>query len=242
MKFKKKDLFGVLFIVSLTLSILAAIIFIIAYNSRPLQSSVVLTDVSRAVVILDAGHGGADGGAVSLNNVPEAQINLKITFKIRDFMGFLGIPAALTRDSEGSLDYDPGKTLRENKSADIKARLRMSQNMPLCDFLSIHLNKFGQSKYYGAQVFYGDKNADSQRLADTIQSALREYLDKDNERQAKPAPKTVFLMKNIEAPTVTVECGFLSNPEEEARLVSDEYQTMVAIAVTKGYTEYLRSS
>ena len=242
MKLKKKDILGVLFIASLTLCILAAIIFIIAFNSRPLQTSAVLTEFKRPVVILDAGHGGADGGAVSLNNVPEAQINLKITLKTRDIMSFIGIPSVLTRSDESSLDFDSDRTLRENKIADIKARLKTAQEMHFCDFLSIHLNKFSQSKYYGAQVFYGCKNIKSETLAETIQSALREYLDENNDRQAKKAPETVFLMKNIESPAVTVECGFLSNPDEEAKLISDGYQTQIAIAIMKGYAEYLKSS
>ncbi|MBQ7624617.1 MAG: N-acetylmuramoyl-L-alanine amidase [Clostridia bacterium] len=227
-------------LIVLTICALAFIIVIISYNSRPISPTAAPGSYSKPLLILDAGHGGADGGAVSPNGTQEAGLNLSIVLKTRDIMCFLGIPARLTRSGEGSLNHDPSKSLRTNKVADIKARLAVSREYPDCDFISVHLNKFSQSKYRGAQVFYGLLNERSATLAQSLQDALRSFLDPDNNRKIKPSPDSVFLMKNIKAPAVTVECGFLSNEEEEKKLLSDDYRKQTAIAVACGYALYLK--
>lgn len=227
-------------VVSLTILLIAVIIGLIAYNSRPLEKCSAFVTVFHPTVILDAGHGGVDGGAVSLNGTEEAPINLSITKKTRDIMAFVGINAILTRSDGQSLNYATNKTTRENKNADLRARLEFAKLNADCDFLSIHLNKFEQSKYFGAQVFYSLGNESSVLLAETLQNSLIEYLDSSNTRKAKQSPDSVYLMKNIASPAVTIECGFLSNPEEELKLRSDEYQTHIALAITKGYIDYIK--
>ena len=192
-------------------------------------------------LLLDAGHGGLDGGAVSPNGVSEAEINLAITLKTQALLRFVGISGDLTRTDGQSLNYNPDASARENKNADLNARLALSKERPELDFLSIHLNKFEQEKYYGAQVFYSPNTERSKQLAQCLQDNLRLVLDKDNDRRIKLAPDSVMLMKNINSPAVTIECGFLSNAREEALLQQDTYQTKIAIAIANGYIQYLES-
>ena len=219
----------------LTLLTLIAIILIITVNS---QTKFVVQEVAiRADVILDAGHGGMDGGAVSADGVCEAPITLAIAQKTQQLMLFCGANAIMTRNDALSLDYREGASARENKNADLQARLALSRQYPSCPFLSIHLNQFPQAQYEGAQVFYG---ASGQVLAQSLQSTLKAVLDPENERVCKPAPEGVFLMKNIAAPAVTIECGFLSNPEECAKLQQDSYQTRIALAIVSGFEIYNR--
>lgn len=219
----------------LTLLTLIAIILIITVNS---QTKFAVQEVPiRADVILDAGHGGMDGGAVSADGICEAPITLSIAQKTQQLMLFCGTNALMTRNDDTSLNYRDGASVRENKNADLQARLALSRQYPNCPFLSIHLNQFSQAKYSGSQVFYGPNG---QRLAETLQFCLKAVLDPENERVCKPAPEGVFLMKNISAPAVTIECGFLSNPEECAKLQQDPYQTRIALAIVSGFEIYNR--
>ncbi|MBR5536313.1 MAG: N-acetylmuramoyl-L-alanine amidase [Clostridia bacterium] len=188
-------------------------------------------------VILDAGHGGLDGGAVSADGVCEAPITLVVAQKTQALFGFCGKTALMTRNDDTSLGYRPDASARENKNADLHARLEIARDYPECPFVSIHLNKFSQPQYAGAQVFYGGAG---EQLAQTLQEALRTALDPENQRVCKPAPEGVFLMKNIQGPAVTVECGFLSNEEECAKLQRDDYQTKIALALVSGYERYSR--
>ena len=216
------------------------IIIVTSYRSRPISTFSYASPIYPCV-ILDAGHGGFDGGAVSENGTAEKALNLDITLKTRDFLRFLGICSRLTRENDGSLGFDESKSMRENKNADILAREKIAESYPECDFLSIHLNKFQQSKYRGAQVFSGLKNEKSQILAQKLQSALL-LIDKSNTRKAALSSDKVYLMKNISSPAVTVECGFLSNPAEEKLLLTDEYRLKAAMAIAKGYIDYLGGS
>ena len=219
----------------LTLLTLVAIILIITVNSKTKFAVQEIT--MRADVILDAGHGGMDGGAVSADGICEAPITLAIAQKTQHLMQFCGTNAIMSRSDDSSLNYQENATARENKNADLKARLELSRKYPDCPFLSIHLNQFSQAKYAGAQVFYG---ANGEQLAQHVQTALRAVLDPKNDRVCKPAPENVFLMKNITAPAVTIECGFLSNPDECHKLQQDAYQTRIALAIVDGYKNYNR--
>lgn len=219
----------------LTFLTLIAIILMIVVNSKTRFASELIE--MQVDVILDAGHGGIDGGAVSADGVCEAPITLAIAKKTRDLFGFCGKTALMTRSDDQSLDYRPGSSARQNKNADLNARLEIAGQYPQCPFLSIHLNQFSQAKYAGAQVFYGGAG---QKLALALQDSLRAALDPGNERVCKPAPEGVFLMKNIRNPAVTIECGFLSNPEECAKLQQDDYQTKIALAIVSGYEVYNR--
>lgn len=186
-------------------------------------------------LVLDAGHGGFDGGAVGANGTTEQHINLCITRGVRDLAGLFGIPSVLTRDDEEALDYKPGRAVRENKVADIKAREAACAQVANPVFISIHLNKFEQAQYFGAQVFYSKNNAQGKPLAESIQASLIEGIQNGNTRVAKQAADTIYLMKKLDCPALVVECGFLSNPAEEARLGQTDYQTQLAVCIVSGY-------
>lgn len=219
----------------LTLLTLIAIILVITVNSKTKFAAGEIR--LQADLILDAGHGGMDGGAVSPDGICEAPITLAIAQKSQALFGFFGKHALMTREDDGSLDYREGGSARENKNADLSARLSVAKQYPGSPFLSIHLNQFPQAKYSGAQVFY---NGQGQMLANALQAQLRAVLDPENDRVCKPAPDGVFLMKNITGPAVTIECGFLSNPDECTRLQQDQYQTKIALAIVSGYETYVR--
>ena len=161
-------------------------------------------------------------GAESSNGVTEAQINLEIALKLQKLLEQSGSTVILTRSDENEI-YDAGSdTIREKKVSDMKNRVKIGNESSADIFVSIHLNKIDQSQYDGWQTFYKTNNEESKRLATTIQNNLNEAMQKENSRT--PAQlNTVYLMKNVEIPITIVECGFLSNPEEESLLQTDEY-------------------
>ena len=226
----------------LTFFFLTVIILVISSNSRVPEHHVAGDTMLDVAVILDPGHGGLDGGAVSENGTTEAPITLAISQKSQAVLSFVGVSSVLTRDTEQSLGYDPSASLRENKNADLRKRLKIAERYPSSVFISVHLNRFSQAKYYGAQTFYGVCNPESKHLAEALQEQMICLLDPQNERKAKRIPNTVYLMENVKNPAVTLECGFLSNPREEALLKSDIYQVKIALAVMSGYLHYQKGS
>ena len=192
-------------------------------------------------ILIDAGHGGMDGGTSSKNGTVEKSINLSIAVKLRECLQKLGYEVAMTREEDTGL-YSTSGTIRQRYTEDLNKRcdLKKSSN---CDmFISIHLNYFTQSKYSGAQVWYSDYK-DSAILAGTIQRNLRIDLDPNNKRVQKPA-KTAYkiLRENDTMPSVIVECGFLSNYEEEQKLKSVEYQEKIADSISKSIINFFNSA
>lgn len=226
----------------LTLAVVAVIMILISRHSRIPESHVSRQFTLDILAVLDAGHGGLDGGAMSEHGVTEAPITLSVCQKTQALMRLFGVSAVMTRTDENSLDYDPNADVRTNKNADLKARLAVAQAHPGSDFLSIHLNKFQHSQYFGAQVFFPRNQQESKRLAEAIQNRMVCALNPANTREAKAIPNPVFLMERVTAPAVTIECGFLSNPEEEQKLQTDGYQIQISISVMTGYFDYLKGS
>ena len=184
--------------------------------------------VTRAApLILDAGHGGEDGGAVSVTGVPESRVNLELVQKLRDTLALYGVNPVVLREEDVSLHDPEASTLREKKRSDLKNRVRAVEAVEGGTLLSIHQNSYPGSQYRGAQVFYAPTGG-SRELAELLQTALREELQPDNDRQAKPIPESVYLMNHVSCPAVLVECGFLTNPEEEALLRDGGYQRQLA--------------
>ena len=237
---KNVKLKRIIFWSTLTITITAVIITVIIFNSTPLKPCINSTTSYPPQVIVDAGHGGIDGGAASASGTAEADINLDISIKTRDIMKLLGVSVIMTRSDQNSLDYNESKSIRDNKNSDLKARLKLASDNPGHDFLSIHLNKFEQSKSYGAQVFYSKNNPASKIIAERIQQAFVSCIDSTNKRISKQSHDSIYLMKHINSPAVIIECGFLSNPEEERLLMTDRYRTQIALAITKGYLEYIK--
>lgn len=191
---------------------------------RPVQNT------AAAPVILDAGHGGEDGGAVSITGVPESQINLEIVLKLRDILALCGADPVLLREEDISLHDAGASTLREKKRSDLQNRVAAVEAVDGATLISIHQNTYPSAKYHGAQVFYAPTEG-SQALAEHFQAALRDQLQPDNERAAKKIPDSVYLMNHITCPAILVECGFLTNPGEEAMLRDQGYQRQLAMVL-----------
>ncbi len=194
--------------------------------------------VSNRIIILDAGHGSPDGGAVGPSGIMEKDINLSITAKLQALIEQSGGIVIVTRADDNSI-HDYGKrTIREKKRSDLKNRKEMISDVEADAIISIHLNKFEQSKYYGAQTFYAKEAPKSKTLAQCIQKELIETINNGNDREIKPIPDNIFLFKQVSVPAAIVECGFLSNPEEERLLQTDNYQKKIAWAIYLGVMKY----
>lgn len=189
-------------------------------------------------VVLDAGHGGVDSGAVSCTGVYESQINLEITRKLNDLMHLLGVHTIMIREDDRSV-YSEGTTIAAKKVSDIRNRVKTVNNVPKALLISIHQNNFPQEKYSGAQVFY-NTNPGSKELANEMQTAFRVYLNPFNKRQTKKS-SGVYLMEHINCTGILIECGFLSNPREEALLRDSEYQKKISAVIATTVSQYLNT-
>ena len=185
-------------------------------------------------LILDAGHGGEDGGAVSLSGAAESRINLAIVQKLDQLLGFCGQPAILLRTEDISLHDSGAVTLREKKASDLKNRAARVEQAANATLLSIHQNSYSDSRYRGAQTFYAP-TAGSRELAEHIQAALIASLQPENSRQAKAVDGSVYLMNHVSCPAVLVECGFLSNSEDEAQLLDEGYQRKLSLVLASAW-------
>ena len=193
------------------------------------QASVALPE-GPPVLIIDAGHGGEDGGAVSVSGQVESAINLSVALRLDALMGFAGVASVLLRDSDVSLhDADAG-TVAEKKKSDLQNRVARVNATDNAVLISIHQNTYTDSGNRGAQVFYADE-ASSLVLAQTAQEALRLALDPDNTRKPAKIPDSVYLMKHVTRPAILAECGFLSNPTEDQLLNTDAYQIKISMAL-----------
>ena len=220
-----------------------AVWFALDSLGRTLESRAVgLPTTTRPVVILDPGHGGMDGGAEG-NGIIEKNVNLVIAHKVREFCTLFGFEVKMTRETDVSI-HDEGKTtIRSQKNSDLKNRLKLMTANPSSVAVSIHLNKFPQSRIKGAQVFYAPKSPGSEELAQIVQDNFRGLLQPENTRQIKKADSALFLLyNNTVTPAVPVECGFLSNPEEAALLSSEDYQDRVAFAICCSLLEFYDGS
>lgn len=193
---------------------------------------------SDYVLVLDAGHGGEDGGAVSQAGDKESDINLAVVLRMDQLMGFCGVPVTLTRDSDRSIHDPSANTLREKKVSDLRNRVAMIEEIEGALLVSIHQNSYPDPRYSGAQVFYGGAEG-SQLWGEYVQEVLRESLDVSNERAAKKIPDTVYLMNHITCPAILVECGFMSNGEEVSLLLTSAYQKKMAAVLSGACLQYL---
>ncbi|GAA0106862.1 N-acetylmuramoyl-L-alanine amidase CwlD [Paraclostridium sordellii] len=227
-------------IIGVFLCFLCIFIFEVNRNSQDVMSYMPITN---KVILLDAGHGGMDPGATNEDkSILEKDINLQITLKLRELLESSGCLVLLTREEDTSLyEEEAGKTTRQKYNENLKNRRKMIEESGVDAFVSIHLNKFEQSKYYGAQTFYPEGQNDSKLLSQFIQDELKRVVDKTNQRKIKPS-KDIYLLKENKIPSVLIECGFLSN-EKESKLLNDEkYQEKVAWAIYAGIQKYFGSN
>ena len=192
---------------------------------------------SDKTIVIDAGHGSPDEGAESKTGTTEAQINLKIALKVQNLLEQTGSTVILTRSDENGIYNSNTSTIKQKKITDIKNRVKIGNESSADIFVSIHLNKIPQQQYYGWQCFFNSKNENSKILAEQLQENLNKSMQKENKRVALKL-NSIYIMKNVEIPISIVECGFLSNPEEEKQLQEDEYQNRLAWGIYNGITEY----
>lgn len=195
--------------------------------SPPLEELETDTHVRRRIV-LDPGHGGKDGGAVSLTGNHEKRLNLDISLSIRDVLHILGYEVILTRETDTELTHSDGGT---RKMQDLKGRLDIAENNSEAVFVSIHMNKFSVSKYSGLQVYYSPNDVNSFTIASNVQDTVKSVLQPINERKIKKADSSIFLLYKIKSPAILIECGFLSNPYEAELLDTTEYRQKLSSTI-----------
>ena len=194
-----------LILIGLTALILMMMAATLAQLNELMQPAMEPVALGRGrALILDAGHGGEDGGAVSITGVPESQINLAIVLKLRDVLGLYGVAPVVLREEDISLHDSEAGTLREKKRSDLKNRVAMVEEIEGGTLLSIHQNTYPGSRYHGTHVFYAPTEG-SQKLAEHFQNSIKTALQPDNERAVKQIPDTVYIMNHVTCPAILIE-------------------------------------
>ena len=209
------------------------------YSNQDIETSAIPSLNKK--VIIDAGHGEPDGGATTPSGVKEKDLNLKVARKLAALMENSGAEVIMTRNDDKGIYSQGKKTINEKKVSDLHNRKKIMDESGADVFVSIHMNKFEQSQYYGAQVFYSTNDEQSKIIAETVQKELIENIDNNNTREAKPTLDSIFLLKHATIPAIVVECGFLSNPEEARLLQTDSYQDKLAWSIYIGLVKYFNS-
>ncbi len=234
----KKQVFSCRFLAFLLfLSILFAILFGVAEATRPKKELDVLNNENSSppkTVILDAGHGGEDGGASSKDGLLEKDLNLALALAMRDILTANGVKVVLTRETD-TLLYDRNVDFQgRKKMLDMAARLKIAQDSSDAVFISLHMNTYPHPSCEGVQVWYSDNNDASLGLAKTIHSTTQELLQPENDRPVKRSGSSIYLLHHLECPAVLVECGFLSSPAEAALLGDEGYRQQLALTLCMG--------
>ncbi len=206
------------------------------------NQTVMTVSNEKPIIIIDAGHGGEDGGTQTSDGTLEKDINLSIGILLNSLLKEKGFQTKLVRDGDYLIYDKKCTTIREKKKSDLNNRLKLVNETPDCILLSIHQNYFQESKYSGAQVFYSGNNTESLRLAQIIQDTIKADIQPENTRQIKESGSEIFLLYNSSVPSVMVECGFLSNYEEAQNLKNIQYQNKIAKAIADGLTEFINKS
>ena len=193
------------------------------------------------IIIVDAGHGGEDPGAVGVNGVLEKDINLQMALEIGRAFEEKGYIVVYTRTDDRLLYSEEENIKGIRKISDLKNRCKVAARYPDSIFVSIHMNSFGSSKYSGLQVYYSEKNEASQGLANSIQNKVISDIQKDNNRTTKPG-KDMYILENIDNTAVLIECGFLTNKAECEKLSKKEYQKELSFSIVCGIIEYIEKS
>ena len=191
------------------------------------------------MIVIDAGHGGEDGGAVAADGTVESGINLAIAQDLDALLRFLGCETRMTRTEDAAIYSDGARTLREKKASDLKNRVALVNETPNAVLLSIHQNSLPSSPVtHGAQTFW-NRQEGAEALARTLQAGLNPVVNTHRAKEPKQIPDSIYLMNHVDAPAVLVECGFLSNREEAARLQQEDYQKTLATVIAAGYLRWM---
>lgn len=221
---------------TLVIGILIGVIVNATENKSTLASA-----ESELVIVIDAGHGGEDSGAVGINGAYEKDLNLAIALAVGEELKNRGYNIVYTRIEDKML-YTPEENIKGmRKISDLKNRCKITNQYDNCIMISIHMNTYGSSKYSGLQVYYADGNEESRELATRIQNSVRSKIQPDNNRQVKNG-KSLYLLDNSNGTPVIVECGFLSNEAECQKLSQKEYQKELSFSIIYGIIEYINES
>ncbi len=221
--------FGILFVL---------LIVLFSANLAVQQASANIRTNVLPCIIVDAGHGGEDGGAQSKSGILEKELNLAIAKKVNVLLQTLGFETEMTR-TDDLLHYDDAcVTMREKKVSDIRFRSELLKKTPNAVFLSIHQNHYSEPRYSGAQVFYSLNRPESKVLAEALQTSIVRTLQPENKRTIKPCGPEVYLIYNAQKTAVMVECGFLSNPAEAEKLNDENYQKALSLCIVQGLLDY----
>lgn len=227
-------------ILFINLTIIFSIFFYSLNSFNSLMSeNVSSTPISNHTIILDAGHGYPDGGAIGNDGSIESELNLDIVLKLQNLLESANCTVVLTRSDENGIYETSSDTIRKQKVSDMKNRVQIGNNSDAEIFLSIHMNKLAQQKYSGWQTFYKNQDETSKKIAQNIQTSLNYFIKKENNRTIKSI-SDIYLTKHVEIPLVLVECGFLSNSEENKLLQVDSYQNELAWSIYIGLMDYFK--
>ena len=210
------------------------------FNNKSAVSALSADFRDVPTVVIDAGHGGEDGGAVSLSGVCESTINLAIAKRLDAAFCLVGCPTVMLRQSDVSLHSEDAVTLRQKKVSDLHNRAEAVSSLDDAVLISIHQNSYPGSRYSGAQVFFRPDER-SKLLSEHIQTSLIQNVDPTNNRQIKQIPESIYLFNHISCPAVLIECGFLTNPGEEQLLQQPAYQTKLAVSIASSYLIHFTS-
>lgn len=224
----------VLFCFLFVLIFSSAVYFLFNMNWTEASSSV----KTLPTVIVDAGHGGEDGGAVAVDNTNEKDYNLEIALKLEQILKLNGFRVIMTRTTDTMTCDDGLNTIRSRKVSDIKNRFKIIEENPDAVFVSIHQNKFPDASQHGTQVFYAGNNPQSKVLADMIQQTVVNGLQPENKRVTKKSGKEIYVLYHANSTAVLVECGFISNYSDLQKLKSDDYKTQMAMLIADGIIKY----
>lgn len=232
MKLKRRTYYviiGIMFVIYIGL-------IIVAFSNLKQFTQANSSYVNDVTIVIDAGHGGEDGGATA-NDITEKDINLSISNMLADIFKASGFNVITTRTEDVMINTS-GESLRERKVSDMKNRLEIFNKNQNNVVISIHQNKFTQEQYSGTQVFYSQNNNESSLLAQDMRNSVISLLQPENTRECKPATEDIYLLHNAVVPSVIVECGFISNTTEAEKLKTEEYQKQLAFCIFSGFMEY----
>lgn len=228
-------------VISLVLCIICSAFAVSIFHGNELYVSAASYGTLENVIILDAGHGGEDCGAIGENGVFEKDINLAVTEFMGEELEKLGYAVIYTRREDRLLYKDEENVKGLRKISDLKNRCAIANSYPEAVFVSIHMNSFGDSRYSGLQVYYSERNEESRFLAEAIQTTVKERLQTTNERRTK-AGRDIYVLENVDNRAVLVECGFLSNKDECEKLSKKEYQKQLSFLIVCAIIEYIEKN
>ena len=244
MKVKSRKYLLNFYVFVLMYIIISAFILYLTFkaDSVTLSRNNIFTDVSaekveksvKPMVIIDAGHGGIDSGAVGVDDIIEKDLNLSVALKLKRLFKMSNCDVILTRETDILLNDEGAK---KRKSSDLLNRVKIANKYPDAVFISIHMNKYPEGKYKGMQVFFSQNNLDSANLAELVKINTKSYLQPENNREIKRG-KDIFVLENIKNIGVLIECGFLTNPEEAHLLIREDYQNKLAKIIFASVAEF----